>query len=71
MEVNYELSEKQAEYIRNAIHRWNGKVGATQCGKTYIDTLFIIPDRIEERKGKPRTDIYNRSIKRNDKKKCY
>lgn len=47
-----EVSEKQAEYIRNANHRWNGKVGATQCGKTYIDTLFVIPNRIEERKGK-------------------
>lgn len=47
-----ELSEKQAEYIANANHRWNGKVGATQCGKTYVDTLFVIPDRIRERKGK-------------------
>lgn len=47
-----ELSEKQAEYIINANHRWNGKVGATQCGKTYVDTLFVIPDRIKERKGK-------------------
>lgn len=47
-----ELSEKQAEYINNANHRWNGKVGATQCGKTYVDTLFVIPDRIRERKGK-------------------
>lgn len=47
-----ELSEKQAEYILKATHRWNGKVGATQCGKTYVDTLFIIPDRIRERKGK-------------------
>lgn len=47
-----ELSEKQAEYINNANRRWNGKVGATQCGKTYVDTLFVIPDRIRERKGK-------------------
>lgn len=47
-----ELSKKQAEYIVNANHRWNGKVGATQCGKTYVDTLFVIPDRIRERKGK-------------------
>ena len=47
-----EVSEKQAEYIENANHRWNGKVGATQCGKTYIDTLYVIPNRIEERKGK-------------------
>lgn len=55
MITKYEISEKQAEYIRNATHRWNGKVGATQCGKTYIDTLFVIPDRIDERRGKPRT----------------
>ena len=47
-----EISEKQAEYIANANHRWNAKVGATQCGKTFIDTLFIIPNRILERKGK-------------------
>ena len=48
---NIEISSKQAEYIRNANHRWNGKIGATQCGKTYIDTLYIIPQRIIERKG--------------------
>lgn len=47
-----EISSKQAEYINNATHRWNGKVGATQCGKTYIDTLYVIPDRIMERIGK-------------------
>lgn len=52
MKQTIELSSKQAEYVVNATHRWNGKVGATQCGKTYLDTLFIIPDRIEERKGK-------------------
>lgn len=51
-ETIIELSEKQADYINNANHRWNGKVGATQCGKTYVDTLFVIPDRIRERKGK-------------------
>ncbi len=48
-----ELSTKQAEYIRNATHRWNFKIGATQCGKTHLDTLFLIPDRIIERIGKP------------------
>ena len=47
-----EISKKQAEYIRNANHRWNGKVGATQCGKTFIDTLYVIPSRIIERIGK-------------------
>lgn len=28
------------------------KYGATQCGKTYIDTLYVIPNRIIERLGK-------------------
>lgn len=48
-----ELSHKQAEYIRDANHRWNIKIGATQCGKTYIDTQYLIPNRIIERLGKP------------------
>lgn len=49
MDKTIEISSKQAEYIRNATHRWNFKIGATQCGKTYIDTLFLIPERIRER----------------------
>ena len=52
MTQTIELSKKQAEYIRNANHRWNLKIGATQCGKTYIDTQYLIPDRIIERLGK-------------------
>ena len=51
MDKTIEISSKQAEYIRNATHRWNFKIGATQCGKTYIDTLFLIPERIRERIG--------------------
>lgn len=47
------ISKKQAEYIRNAHHRWNFKLGATQCGKTYVDTLYVIPDGILERKKLP------------------
>lgn len=53
MTQQIEISHKQAEYIRNANHRWNLKIGATQCGKTHIDTRFIIPDRIIERLGRP------------------
>ena len=52
MNKEIELSRKQVEYINNANHRWNAKVGATQCGKTYVDTLFVIPNRIIERIGK-------------------
>lgn len=47
-----EISSKQAQYIREANHRWNIKMGATQSGKTYLDTRYLIPQRILERKGK-------------------
>jgi len=45
------LSEKQAEFVRNATHRYNFKVGARRCGKTYLDNLYTIPKRIRERIG--------------------
>lgn len=45
------LSEKQKEFIRNANHRFNIKVGARRCGKTYLDNLYVIPKRIMDRKG--------------------
>ncbi len=47
-----EISYKQAQYIREAHHRWNVKMGATQSGKTYLDTQYLIPQRILERQGK-------------------
>ena len=46
------LSDKQKEYINNSNHRYNIKVGARRCGKTYLDILYMIPKRIIERKGK-------------------
>lgn len=45
------LSEKQAEFVRKATHRYNFKVGARRCGKTYLDNLYTIPKRIRERIG--------------------
>lgn len=47
------LSKKQNEYIRNADHRWNVKIGAVRSGKSFVDTAFVIPYRIRERAGKP------------------
>ena len=47
------ISSKQAEYIREATHRWNVKTGATRSGKTYLDMLYVIPSRIRERAGEP------------------
>ena len=46
------ISDKQKEYIKKANHRYNIKVGARRCGKTYLDILYMIPKRIIERKGK-------------------
>ena len=43
---------KQAEYIREAHHRWNMKGGATRSGKTYLDYRWVIPRRIRERRDK-------------------
>ena len=46
------LSKKQKEYLKKATHRWNGRIGATQCGKTFLDALCTIPKRLVERRGK-------------------
>ena len=46
------ISDKQKEFIRDAKHRINLKIGARRCGKTYLDDLYVIPKRIIERKGK-------------------
>lgn len=45
-------SPKQDEFIKNANHRYNLKVGARRCGKTYLDNLWTIPRRIIDRKDK-------------------
>ena len=52
-----EVSPKQAEFILNGNKRWNAKIGATQCGKTYIDVTYIIPERLLERSGKPGLNV--------------
>lgn len=46
------LSDKQAEFVRDAHHRWNFKIGATGTGKTYLDFTYLIPLRLRERHGK-------------------
>lgn len=46
-----QLSKKQNEYIMNATHRWNIKSGAVRSGKSFVDTAYIVPQRIRERAG--------------------
>lgn len=52
-----QLSKKQNEYIVNSTHRWNVKSGAVRSGKSYVDTVFVIPFRIRERAGKPGLNV--------------
>ena len=51
MQSSFELTPKQAEYIRNATHRWNVACGAVRSGKSYCQIAYCIPSRITERKG--------------------
>lgn len=46
-----EFSIKQMEYVKLSTHRWNIKIGATQCGKTYIDTSVVIYMRYQAIRG--------------------
>lgn len=51
MQTTFELTPKQAEYIRNANHRWNVACGAVRSGKSYCQIFYCIPSRLTERKG--------------------
>lgn len=51
MQTEFKLTEKQAEYIRNADHRWNVACGAVRSGKSYCQVSYCIPSRLVERKG--------------------
>lgn len=52
MESNFLLTKKQAEYIRNAHHRWNVSSGAVRSGKSHLQITYTIPTRLEERRGR-------------------
>lgn len=52
MQSEFELTPKQAEFIRNADHRWNVACGAVRSGKSYLQISYLIPMRLLERKEK-------------------
>lgn len=41
-----QFSKKQNEFIVNATHRYNLKVGAVRSGKSYVDIAHIVPSRL-------------------------
>lgn len=42
----YKLSKKQNDYINDAHARWNLKIGAVRSGKSFVDIVHTIPDRM-------------------------
>ena len=50
--MQIQLTKKQAEYIRNAHHRWNFAIGAVRSGKSHLAIQYTIPQCLKERKGK-------------------
>lgn len=52
MQSEFKLTKKQAEYIREAHHRWNISSGAVRSGKSYLQISYTIPSRLEERRNK-------------------
>lgn len=52
MDNTFELTPKQAEYVKAATHRWNFAVGAVRSGKSHLAVLYTIPSGILARKGK-------------------
>ena len=42
----YRLSKKQNEYIHGADARFNFKIGAVRSGKSFVDVVHVIPDRL-------------------------
>lgn len=50
--MDLKLSPKQNEYIREAQHRLNFKVGAVRSGKSFVDVTYMIPRRIRTVSGR-------------------
>lgn len=50
--MDLKLSQKQNEYIREATHRLNFKIGAVRSGKSFVDIAFTVPRRIRRVAGK-------------------
>lgn len=47
-----QLTEKQAEYVAEAHHRWNLAVGAVRSGKSHLAVRYTIPDRVIGGRGR-------------------
>ena len=51
--MSIQLSPMQEQYIREANRRWNLKIGAVRSGKTYVDAMYVILQRLVDVRDKP------------------
>lgn len=51
------LTTKQAEYVREAHHRWNFAIGAVRSGKSHLAVRYTIPRGLTERAGRSGTNM--------------
>lgn len=51
------LTTKQAEYVREAHHRWNLAIGAVRSGKSHLAVRYTIPRGLTERSGRSGTNM--------------
>ena len=54
----YRLSEKQNDYINEAHARWNLKIGAVRSGKSFVDIVHTIPDRLMSLADEPGLNLF-------------
>lgn len=59
------LTPKQAEYAREAHHRWNFAVGAVRSGKSHMAVQYTIPRGLLDRAGKSGIDLILGATKEN------
>lgn len=59
------ITPKQAEYRREAHHRWNLAVGAVRSGKSHMAVQYIIPKGVMSRHGKKGINLILGATKEN------
>lgn len=63
--MHVQLTSKQAEYIREAHHRWNIACGAVRSGKSHLAVQYTIPDRLISLHGKKGLNLILGATKEN------
>ena len=63
--MDIKLTTKQAEYVREAHHRWNFAIGAVRSGKSHLAVQFTVPDRLLAGRGRKGLNLILGATKEN------